>query len=75
MGWCIQMTEFKIENVFKSPDNAEMYITITLSNSDIKNIKSAITMYQGDKDDTKNQQKMEKLRDNIHQAWKALNPS
>lgn len=69
------MTEFEVIKIFKSPDNAERFATITISNTDIKNIQAAITWYQGDKDDTKNQKKMQELRDHIHEVWKQLNPS
>jgi hypothetical protein len=67
--------EFTIGDVVKNPENGEKFVTITISNTDIRIIKSSVEAYQGDKDDVNYQVKMEKVRDNIHQTWKVLNPS
>ncbi len=67
--------EFTIGDKVRNMENGEWFITITLSNTDVKNIKSAIEFYPGDKDDLRNKEKIEKLRDNIHQTWRKLNPS
>ena len=67
--------DFKIEEITSDSKTKEKYVTIVISNSDIKTIKSAITWYEGDKDDIDYKQKMEKLRENIHQTWRQLNPS
>jgi len=67
--------EFTIGDVVKNPENGERFVTITISNGDIKRIKSAIEWYKGDADDVKNEAKMELLRDNIHQTFRVLNPS
>jgi len=66
---------FSIGDIVQNPEDGELYVTITISNSDIKRIKSSVEWYKGDKDDAKNEVKMELLRDNIHQTWRKLNPS
>ena len=66
---------YEIGEIVVDRDTREKYITITISNGDIKRIKSSVEAYQGDKDDTKYQENMEKLRNNIHETWKKLNPS
>jgi len=67
--------KFRIINVDNDFQTNEKFVTITLSNTDIKIIKSAIEFYEGDKDDNKHKQKLERVRDNIHQTWRKLNPS
>jgi len=64
---------FKIGGVVQ--EGNEKFITITISNEQIRIIKSSVEAYQGDKDDNKYQQKMEEVRSNIHEVWKKLNPS
>jgi len=66
---------FKLGEITKDQRTGERSITLTISNSKIKIIKSAVEFYTGDKDDTDYQKKMEELRDNVHQAWRKLNPS
>ncbi len=65
---------FNIEKIEKDFNTSEMYATITISNTDIRIIKSAIELYEGDKDDTKYQDKLQAVRDRIHQTWGKLNP-
>ena len=53
----------------------EKYITLKISNKNIRLIKAALTWYQGDADDINNQKNLEEARNAIHEAWKLLNPS
>jgi len=64
-----------IGEITKKAGDKEKYITLTISNSDIKKIKSSIEAYKGDADDSRYAIAMESLRDGIHQAWRQLNPS
>ena len=67
--------KFNIGDVEKNNLDSERYITITMSNSYVKLIKSAVESYQGDKDDPRFREKMEALRDDWHQVWRKINPS
>ncbi len=56
-------------------EGKEKFATITISNTQIKIIKSSVESYEGDKDDINYQQKMKDVRNNIHKVWEKLNPS
>lgn len=59
----------------KNPENGKMWIKVDISNDAIRFIKSAVQMYEGDKDDRDNQETKEEVRRVIHELWKQLNPS
>ena len=51
------------------------WVDIRISNDAIRFIKSAVQMYEGDKDDTSNEELKREVRKMIHEVWKQLNPS
>jgi len=63
------------DNPIKDRKTNEKYIDIRLSNKQIRYIKSAITVYEGDNDDLDNEQTKQEIREIIHEKWKKLNPS
>lgn len=56
---------------YKDKNTGQLWIDISLSNNAIRFIKFAVESYKGDKDD----KKMEKVREDVHELWKVMNPS
>ncbi len=64
-----------INKPVRNPQTGKMWIDIHISNEAIRFIKSAVQMYEGDKDDNDNQELKREVRKAIHEIWKELNPS
>jgi hypothetical protein len=73
------MPKMKVKDIQRNDDTGEKEATMMVTNDAIKFIKEAVAMYIqkgfGDKDDPKKEALIEEVQDDLHQAWKVLNPS
>jgi hypothetical protein len=80
------MPKMKVKEVHRNDDSGESEATMMVSNEAIKFLNEAVGIYTqhkcevvpegfGDKDDPKQQAIIEEVKEDLHQAWKVLNPS
>jgi hypothetical protein len=73
------MPKMKVKDVQRNDDTGEKEATMMVTNDAIKFLKEAVNMYiqrnMGDIDDPKFNALKQEVKDDLHQAWKVLNPS
>jgi hypothetical protein len=80
------MPRMKVKDIKRNDDTGEKEANMMVSNEAIKFLNEAVGIYTqhtcevvpegfGDKDDVKQQAIIEEVKDDLHQAWKVLNPS
>ena len=73
------MPKMKVKSVERNESTSEKEATMTVTNEAILFLQEAVNMYIqrdfGDKDDAKFQQTKMEVKQDLHEAWKLLNPS
>jgi hypothetical protein len=73
------MPKMKVKETHRNDDLGENEATMTVTNEAILFLKEAVAMYIqrdfGDKDDPQLQKTKKEVQQDLHEAWKLLNPS
>jgi hypothetical protein len=73
------MPKMKVKETHRNDDTGDREATMMVSNEAIKFLNDAVNMYIqrgfGDTDDPKKVAIYQEVKQDLHEAWKALNPS
>ena len=73
------MPKMKVKSIERNNETNEKEATMMVSNEAVLFLKEAVNMYIqrgfGDKDDVKQEKIRQEVKQDLHQAWKLLNPS
>ncbi len=73
------MPKMKVKEVHRNDEIGQKEATMTVTNDAVLFLQEAVRMYIqrdfGDKDDPQLQQTKKEVQQDLHEAWKALNPS
>jgi hypothetical protein len=73
------MPKMKVKETHRNDDLGQNEATMTVTNDAVLFLKEAVAMYIqrdfGDKDDPKQNKIRQEVKQDLHEAWKALNPS
>ena len=73
------MPKMKVKEVHRNDDIGQKEATMSVTNDAILFLQEAVNMYIqrgfGDKDDQQLQQIKQEVKQDLHDAWKVLNPS
>jgi hypothetical protein len=80
------MPKMKVKEVHRNDDTGDKEASMMVTNDAIKFLNEAVNIYTqhncevvpegfGDKDDAKQQAIIQEVKQDLHEAWKVLNPS
>ena len=73
------MPKMKVKETHRNDEIGQNEATMTVTNDAVLFLKEAVAMYVqrdfGDKDDQQLQKTKREVQQDLHDAWKALNPS